>query len=1447
MLEPISERHPVEKLAEEFIERFRRGERPALTEYTDRHPELADEIRDVFPALVMMEDVRPDGESIQGRFGSGPILHPGQKLERLAEYRILREVGRGGMGIVYEAEQETLGRRVALKVLPFERLNNPSYLERFRREAKAAARLHHTNIVPVFGVGESDGVHFFAMQFIHGEPLDRVLSDLRRLRGLPGVGDGQLRDKTAKGLDVTQSLLTGRFENSADVATDAEQIEGHLSGDSSGVPNTGKAESVGSSSLTSTSQNTEQEYFRSVSRIGVQAAEALEYAHRQGILHRDIKPSNLLLDTAGVVWVTDFGLARAEGSDDLTGVGEILGTLGYMGPERFQGKSDRRSDVYSLGVTLYELLTLRPAFQASDRVHLIRRISDDEPVRPRQIRPEIPRDLETIVLRAIEKDPGHRYPTAEDMAEDLRRYLADRPIRARRTSAAERAWRWCRRNPAVAMLLTSVLGILLASGIGGTVLSIQRGAALEQAVQADREKTDKLWLSYLEQARAARMSGRPGQRFDALRAIRNAAAIKITPELSHEAAAALVLPDVEVAHEWEGYPEGTIGLDFDASFEKYARVNRDGRVTVCRRTESGEEVLTSFQAPGEPAYHPWMSPNGGWLAVMTSRARLWRSVCVWRLGKPSPEVVLEAPIGPHGLGIDFSPDSRWLAVGQDGAITVWDLETGRQRQNWKVESLPYHLAFHPRDGRLAAACGNDARIFNVHTGQELLVLQHSKIVSCVAWHPDGRRLATGCDDLNIHMWDVESGREVMTPWAHHRQFGTLCTFNRAGDRLLSGDWTGQMVLSDVATGRALLETPGTKLRFSPDDSLLGYATNGKNVRLIRVARNGGELRTFRRANAGSREQIVSPVVERDGRILAAVSFDPVQDSQWLCFFDLASGEELASIAMPGTYAAWPAERDPSGGWLTSGTTGVLHWPVHKSSVKVQKSIVLTHDFPHLSPASIQIGPPQLLASATNRNFGSSRDNQVLAFPALAWGNQVTVVDRRRIGRRVTLEPHYDARYTAVSPDGRWVATGSHTKEQGVRIWEAESGRHVHDLPFEMITPVFSPDGRWLATTTGDACCQLWEVGSWKKGPLFRTSRMPVSSFSPDGRLIALPNESGAIQLNEVASGRVVAMLTAPNTSGCATYDFGADGTKVNFSADGTKLIAVAAGRDLVYAFDLPLIRRQLKAMGLDWDWPEFPAEQAQERPRSPLAVKLDPGFMRPPLITDDRLGIAVYSLLLATNAINPDVILQRGQAHARLNQPKEAIADYSTFLALAPVDDSRRVEVLCRRAANYDKLQDFDGALVDLLQLANVAPERIPFPSNVATLCNNTVWRRVKSPTTKAVSTEVLTLCQKAVALEPANVMFQNTLGVTLYRMERFQDAVHCLEANLQAPNKWLGFDLYILAMCHHRLGDARKARDCFDRAVRWCDERKGLSQMHLDELNAFRAEAEALGVVARE
>ena len=304
------------------------------------------------------------------------------------------------------------------------------------------------------------------MQYIEGQGLDAVLAEVKRLRrGAAEPPEGETRLGRAMATSVAQGLLTGHFQ------TPGPPADPPSTAVSSGAPTDGPGESSppaslgagsgGADSASSILGPTEAHYHRSVAWLGAQVAEALAHAHAHGILHRDIKPANILMDKQGTAWVADFGLAKAEGGDELTDPGDIVGTLRYMAPERFRGRSDPRSDVYGLGLTLYELLTTEPAFAASDRAALVDQVVHGEPRRPRAIDPKIPRDLETIVLKAMAKEPDLRYQSAEELAEDLRRYIADRPMRARRIGAAERAWRWARRNPMVAALAGSLAAVFV--------------------------------------------------------------------------------------------------------------------------------------------------------------------------------------------------------------------------------------------------------------------------------------------------------------------------------------------------------------------------------------------------------------------------------------------------------------------------------------------------------------------------------------------------------------------------------------------------------------------------------------------------------------------------------------------------------------------------------------------------------------------------------------------------------------------------------------------------------------------------------------------------------------------------------------------------------------------------------------------------------------------------
>ncbi len=422
----------------------------------------------------MIEGFKPGSGDVTGDFEAVVVVR-GARLERLGDFRVLREAGRGGMGVVYEAEQESLGRRVALKVLAAHAIPDPAQVKRFEREARAAAQLHHTNIVPVFGVGEQDGLHYYVMQFIPGLGLDSVIEEVKRLRTshqsngssetiLPGMPE-RPSSIAATAAGIARSLVTEQFVSAPGAAVESSSIDASHPDEPGTVrdsplpmvesANVSTEVVLGPSGLSSVT-GSDTGYWRSVARVGVQVAQALEYAHNQGIFHRDIKPSNLLLDAQGTAWVTDFGLAKAVEGDNLTHTGDIVGTIRYMAPERFQGRCDARSDVYALGLTLYEMAALRPAFDQAARQVLIRQVMEEEPARLRRVSPGMPRDLETIIQKAISREPATRYATAGAMAEDLALFLDGKPVHARDTGTIERCWKWALRRPITAGLVAAL-------------------------------------------------------------------------------------------------------------------------------------------------------------------------------------------------------------------------------------------------------------------------------------------------------------------------------------------------------------------------------------------------------------------------------------------------------------------------------------------------------------------------------------------------------------------------------------------------------------------------------------------------------------------------------------------------------------------------------------------------------------------------------------------------------------------------------------------------------------------------------------------------------------------------------------------------------------------------------------------------------------------------------
>ncbi len=1343
----------LEQLAAEFVQRHRQGERPPLSEYTSRYPDLAADIRDLFPALVQIENLKPTGDST-GAFEPAAASSDGPLLERLGDYRILRELGHGGMGVVYEAEQESLGRHVALKVLPTSARLNPTYLERFHREARAAARLHHTNIVPVFGVGEADGTHFYAMQFIAGQGLDRVLDDVRRLRAAPGTAAGTAPPANAS---LANSLVSGRFA-APDIP--AEEPAG------SPAPSVATVAAEASSSSALSAAGPEGHYYRGIIRLAVQVADALVYAHRQGILHRDVKPSNLLLDQQGTVWITDFGLAKAEGADDLTQTGDIVGTVRFMAPERFDGRSLPQSDVYALGATLYELLTLRPAFNDGNKGRLVGRVLHELPLPPRKHDPRIPRDLETVVLKCLAKEPAERYPSAEALAEDLRRFLADRPIQARRTPWHERTWRWCRRNPVVAMLTAAVLLLITTTAVVSVVLNLRLNHALgearkdrDKAQEAERERKKQLFESLVSQAKAQRFSGRLGQRFGTLASIRDAAAlawelkkpVATFDELRNLAIAALALPDLHLLKEWEGWPEGSRGIVFDDTLERYARIDNQGHITV-RRVADDAEIA---QRTGEkPSATLGGFDEGGRALILLDSADKTRKL--WRFDARESILLGQHPaLFAEDNSTIVTADQKLLVTfnRQTGLLGVDDLASGKHLWDmgfgkWAPAPAGEPVLFwamHPWRHELAIGLSPKGepdrlvRILDLDQGQvqaewvsDPQLGPRAHWMTHLAWHPDGRTLAVGYW-YGVVLWDVPSGKPVGPGIPHKGGWGNFSVGISRSGQLLSTcpEWGGGVKFWHPYTRKPLLSLPS--MSFQPttpasDGRMYTHYIGGTRVQLwatepspvLRIlVRNPvrGPVREYRRNS-----------VHKGGQLLAVGSTDGVS------LFDLKSGLEVGHLDIG---SMLNVEFDPAtGDLLTLGKLGLLRWPLQADPK---------------GPDRLRIGPPKRLlvtTTPTSFDFHLSRDGRTIA---VAQGDRVLVLPAEQPGRPVVLAPTGGVRQqVSISPDGQWVATGNHDGGPGggdVRVWDARTGRLAKSqhIPSRFCLAQFTPDGKRLLVGSL-AKCGFWEIGNWQELPPVIeggsdagwSGTGPLPEFTPEGQLLVWESGEGALRLLNTATGREVARLESPDQGRCGYTTFTPDG----------RLLITNSDTSTLHVWDLHELRRRLRDMDLDWAPPPDPAA-AKEGPNR---------LVLPPL----------------------------------------------------------QVEVP-------------DG-LKGLAQKWQTAHQR-----------NEQAWDLVTGAAEKRDPARALKLVEQALQDVPDDPVYLNTLGVAQYRNGQYQQAIRTLEKSLAGgQGQDDAFDLFFLAMCHARLGNSARAKDCFDRAVKWVEAQKGLEEEDVKELKAFRTEAEA-------
>jgi WD40 repeat protein/serine/threonine protein kinase len=1055
-----------------------------------------------------------------------PAVNPAANLpwKRLGDYRIVRLIGHGGMGEVYEAMQEPLGRRVALKILSISQRHDARALERFRREAKTAASLHHTNIVPVFGVGESAGVHYYAMQYIEGVGLDDVLRDLKRRR---------IGSKTPTRQDASQ--------------TSGEWCKGHSKQIPPDAADTGTSTPLSSSSGTRT-------FYREVARVGIQAADALDYGHRQGVLHRDVKPSNLLLDKANNLWITDFGLAKQIGSggsdngSDLTRTGDVVGTLRYMAPERFAGKADCTSDVYALGTTLYELLTLHAAFDEEDQLRLLNRLQHGPPpAPPRTLDSNIPHDLETIILKAMALHTEDRYASAVNLADDLRRFLADEPIRARPATTVERCLRWCRRKPALAGLAITLLVALVALVVTGVTVgyNVRLQAAVKEADE-QRHEADR------QRGRAEKLEAR----------VSYARAVNLIYQYWDDSRMAQAR---ELLDDWRPGPDRLYPPGWEWHF-----LNR-----LCHQEE--RTIL-----PGGPMHRVALSPDGRWLAIIAtlhaSQIQIWdartlervhtlaghqgqvhgvvfrpdsrhlitsswdKQVILWDVqtgkrltnlpnSKPAQGLACSADgkwlaighedgtvdvletepwklryaLAAHttwALGLAFHPDSKVLATsGRDGLIKLWELATGSQLVARKAHTgVIFDVAFDPK-GTLLASAGEDgfvrlwdvASLFpllNMTGGQPLKTLEgHAGMVRQVAFRPDGKQLASCGDDRTIRIWDIASGQEAKR-LRGHTHFVTGLTYLADGQRLVSSSLDGAVKVWNMATGlneagKLLdLHEPIAALALSPDGQFLICGQNWGAIYLFDAV--GGNRLWRSQGHAGD---VHSLAFHPDGERLASSGRD-----QQIVLWDRITGHNLRTFG--------------------------------KDLGKVHR---------------IGIHPD-------GARLFSGHDGGVCRIWDIATGKQLGQLNRGNA-------PIWDV---AFSPDGSKVATISHE----VTVWDTATLQTVVTFPGAMwrrFSGAFSPDGRLLAVASPDGVAQIFDLatGREKASLLGHADHVVCLAFHPDGCRLATGSSDRTVKIWDVDTG--MEMLTIRGFNG---GQYG-----LTFSPDGNRLMVCGAFSDYLRVLD----------------------------------------------------------------------------------------------------------------------------------------------------------------------------------------------------------------------------------------------------------------------------------------
>jgi WD40 repeat protein len=895
---------------------------------------------------------------------------------------------------------------------------------------------------------------------------------------------------------------------------------------------------------------------RTSALILLKVARAVHYAHQRGVLHRDLKPSNILLDAQGEPYVADFGLAKMLARESgFTFTESILGSPNYMAPEQASGRTAPvtvAADVYGLGAILYELLTGQPPFKAATPIETIRKVCDEEPVSPRKLNPSADADLETICLKCLRKESSERYASAEELAADLDRFIEGMPILARPIGRLEQAWRWCKRQPALASTVAVAVLLLFALAIGTAVAGLRIHRAELSAAANLRE-------FLLGQTRTLRLGGEMGQRTEGLRLLGEAATLggplEFRQRLRDELLATVVLTDMVFA----GQPQLRGGsLDpaftlFDPAFTQHASV-LDGSNIVVRRVADGAELsrfhsgssrvtrLEQFSHDGRylglrhlDGISIWDTETGESIFATNGPARLFAfaprkpllAVEEWgcrirflelpecrevQRFESEPENPLEKPRGWSAL--IFSPDGRHVAAAraQNNALELFEVESGLTTRSFTNPAPALHLAWNARMSYLAVASADSKlHLWNPYTGAYRGARTMPCLVRSLAYSPGGTLLTAAGEDRVLRLWQSHRSDVIFSSFCDGQRIAFSPDRRRIGP-VIRGDDIGWLALarSEELVDEAIGGAPVTSAQFTPDNRVLGIAwrtmvgfVDPAAARILGSSRPNQRVEAFRFHPRGD------VLIEADPTGIVRRSV------RWATPAELECSVREEVIGGPGWTALSFSAR---GDWLAAA---------------------------------------------------NSRSNAAFLF------------DRTLTNRPAILGPHTGTDAVAVSPDGRWVATGSGA-DRRVKVWDTGSGTNVLDLAAGMMPrAAFSADGKWLATFGN--IFELRETGSWRPAPAlpFPEGRplLGAAAFSPDGRLLAVVRDLHSVQLFDLATFQPLGTMTPPNERGIQTLEF---------SPDGGKLAAgCLAGR--VQIWDLRRIRQKLADFGLDWELPSLEA------------------------------------------------------------------------------------------------------------------------------------------------------------------------------------------------------------------------------------------------------------------